>query len=35
MTSQRMLALRRRWPLARWAVPIILLVMLLPFLWLL
>ncbi|MEB0222406.1 hypothetical protein QN393_25210, partial [Pseudomonas sp. AB12(2023)] len=35
MTSQRVLALRRRWPLARWAVPIILLAMLLPFLWLL
>jgi len=26
---------RRRWPLARWAVPLVLLVMLLPFLWLL
>ena len=35
MTSQRLLAFRRRWPLASWAVPIILLAMLLPFLWLL
>jgi len=26
---------RRRWPLARWAVPLVLLIMLLPFLWLL
>ncbi|MBD9668500.1 carbohydrate ABC transporter permease [Variovorax sp. VRV01] len=35
MSSNRMRSLRRRWPLARWAVPLVLFAMLLPFLWLL
>jgi len=35
MRSNRMRSLRRRWPLARWAVPLVLFAMLLPFLWLL
>ncbi|MDQ0586408.1 carbohydrate ABC transporter permease [Variovorax paradoxus] len=35
MSSNRMTSLRRRWPLARWAVPLVLFAMLLPFLWLL
>ena len=35
MTTGGLKGFRRRWPLARWAVPLILLLMLLPFLWLL
>jgi multiple sugar transport system permease protein len=35
MSAGRMKSLRRRWPLARWAVPLVLFAMLLPFLWLL
>lgn len=35
MTKGRLSSLRRRWPLARWAVPLVLFAMLLPFLWLL
>lgn len=35
MSKNRMTSLRRRWPLARWAVPLVLFAMLLPFLWLL
>ena len=35
MSNGRLSSLRRRWPLARWAVPLVLFAMLLPFLWLL
>ncbi|KLN57331.1 carbohydrate ABC transporter permease [Variovorax paradoxus] len=35
MSNGRLSSLRRRWPLARWAVPVVLFAMLLPFLWLL